>query len=76
MVNLFMNHQATIETRDALFGLGFQPDEKVLSDVSPGQSFDFGTFTLRAGCMINLRFAEIVLFTTVQSTTPRSPSEN
>jgi len=69
MVNTSIIHRGTIETRDALFGLGFQPDENVLSDVRPGQSFDFGNFTLRAGCMINLSFAEIVLFTSVQSKT-------
>src|SRR5437879_3266775 len=63
-----VNHQATIETRDALFGLGFQPDEKVLSDISPGQSFDFGNFTLRASCCLSPRFVEIVFFTGVLST--------
>jgi|SRR5882672_7251782 len=68
------DHQETIETRDALFGLGFQPDEKVLSDVSPGQSFDFGNFTLRASCCLSPRFVEIVFFTGVLST-PRSSAE-
>ncbi|SRR6266436_1897323 len=69
-----MNHQATIETRDALFGLGFQPDEKVLFDVSTGLSFDFGNLTLRASCCLSPRFEEIVLFTSILST-PRSLAE-
>src|SRR6266436_5734968 len=68
-----MNHQTTIETRDALFGLGFQPDEKVVSDVSPGLSFDFGNFKLSASWVINFRCIEIVLFTGVLAA-PRSLS--
>jgi hypothetical protein len=47
---------------DLLRRLGFQPDPAVISDDSPGLSFDFGNLTLRAGSCINLRCVEVVLF--------------
>jgi hypothetical protein len=42
---------------------GFQPDSDVVySDVMPGLSYDFGNFKLSAACLMNLRFAEVVMF--------------
>jgi hypothetical protein len=69
-----MNDEATIATWDVLHDLGFQPDDAVYSDVSPGLSFDFGNFKLSASCVTNLRVVEVVLFTGVVAT-PRTLGE-
>lgn len=62
-----MNEANLIETWDALIHFGFQPSGDVLS-VWPGLSYDFGNFKLNASCAVNMRFAEIILFTGVLST--------
>lgn len=69
-----LNEGETTDTWDVLKKLGFLPDDEVVSDVRPGLSFDFGNFRLSASCCINMRFAEIVLFTGVM-TTPRTIAE-
>src|SRR6185503_5846649 len=60
--------QATIATWDLLKEFGFQADEKVISDITPGLSFDFGLFKLSASCVTNMSFSEIILFTGVVAT--------
>lgn len=62
-----MNEANLIETWDVLIDFGFQPDGDVLSGGWPGLSYDFGNFKLNASCVVNMRFAEIVLFTGVLS---------
>jgi hypothetical protein len=57
-----MNGGQIISTWEVLQELGFQPDPNVYSDVRPGLSFDFGNFVLTASCVMNLRFAAVVLF--------------
>jgi hypothetical protein len=64
----------TIPTMDALRCLGFQPDPSVISDGTPGLSFDFGNLKLKASCGLNLRVEEIVLFSGVLSS-PRTLAE-
>jgi hypothetical protein len=66
-----MSDDTSISTWDVLRDLGFEPDEDVLSDITPGLRFDFGNFKLSAGCLTNLYFAEIVLFSGVL-VTPRT----
>lgn len=69
-----MNDAASIITWDVLRDLGFEPDATVISDVTPGLSFDFGTFKLSASSVVNMRFAEVILFTGVLAT-PRTLAE-
>jgi hypothetical protein len=66
--------EAAVLTMDSLRCLGFQPDPTVISDGYPGLTFDFGNLTLRAGCCLNLRCVEVVLFSGVFPT-PRSLAE-
>jgi hypothetical protein len=66
--------ETTVATMDLLRRLGFQPDPTVISDDSPGLSFDFGNLTLRARSCINLRCVEVVLFSGVLATS-RSVAE-
>src|SRR5687768_16801455 len=60
-----MNEANSIETCDALIDLGFQPNDP---GDWPGLSYNFGNFKLNASSVLNMRFAEIVLFTGVLST--------
>ena len=66
-----MSHEATISTMDVLRSMVFQHDPGVISDESPGLSFDFGNLALRASRCLNLSCVEVVLFTGVLSS-PRS----
>lgn len=66
-----MNEANSTETCDALIDLGFQPNDP---GDWPGLSYDFSNFKLNAGSVVNMRFAEIVLFTGVLST-PRTLAE-
>ncbi len=68
------NESESIATRDVLLRFGFRPDDGIVSDVEPGLSFDFGNFKLSASWVMNMRFAEVVLFTGV-IVTPRTISE-
>ena len=63
-----MSHEATISTIDALRGLGFPHDPRVISDECPGLSFDFGNLSLLASNCLNLSCVEVVLFSGVLST--------
>ena len=63
-----MNEANLIKTWDALIDFGFQPDCDALSGGWPGLSYDFDNFKLNASCVVNMRFAEIVLFTGILST--------
>jgi hypothetical protein len=63
-----MIDEATVSTMDSLRCLGFQPDPTVISDGTPGLSFNFGNLKLKASSCLNLRAAEIVLFGGVLST--------
>jgi hypothetical protein len=56
---------------DALDCLGFLPDTTAIVYDGPVLSLDFGNLILRASCCMNLRAAQIVLFTGVIST-PRT----
>jgi len=59
-----MMDEATIPTWEFLRRLGFQPDSKVISDVMPGLSFDFGYLgKLSASCVASPRNGDVVLFT-------------
>ncbi len=60
--------QTKLETWKVLERMGFQPDSGVWSDIKPGLSYDFGNFKLAASAVMNSRFAEIVLFTSVLET--------
>ena len=60
--------EAAIQTMDLLRCLGFEPDPTVISDGTPGLSFNFGNLKLNASSCLNLRAAEIVLFVGVLST--------
>jgi hypothetical protein len=63
-----MMHEATVPTWDLLRRLGFQPDSKVMSDVMPGLSFDFGNLgKLSASWVQSPGGGEVVLFTGVLS---------
>ena len=68
------NEKGAISTWGMLMELGFLPDEEVISDIKPGLSFNFGNFKLSASSCINMRFAEIVLFTGAL-VTPRTIAE-
>jgi hypothetical protein len=59
---------------DLLRSLGFQPDHTIVSYDPSTITFDFGILKLKATSCINLRAAEIVLFSGVIST-PRSLGE-
>lgn len=63
-----MNDADSIIIWDVLRDLGFEPDAKVMSDGTPGLSFDFGNFKLSASSVVNMRFAEVILFTGVLAT--------
>ncbi len=69
-----MNEAIKMDTWDALRDLGFQPDDKVISDARPGLGYDFGNIKLCANWVLNLRFTEVVLFTGVL-TSRRSGAE-
>ncbi|MEI8064046.1 MAG: hypothetical protein WCH84_08275 [Verrucomicrobiota bacterium] len=70
-----MNPTGLISTWDLLQEFGFMPDASVgFSDVMPGLSFDFGNFKLKASCVMNLHFVEVVMFTGYV-TTPRTMTE-
>lgn len=64
----------SLQTWDILKEFGFQPDASVWSDIQPGLSFDFGNFKLSASAVMNMRFAEVVMFTGVLAT-PRTIAE-
>lgn len=66
-----MTQEATLPTMDALRCLGFLPDTTAIVYDGLVLSFDFGSLILRASCCMNLRAAQIVLFTGVVST-PRT----
>jgi hypothetical protein len=66
--------EASIPTMDVLRSLGFQPDSDVIIDDGPGLTFDFGNFRLHAGCFLNLRCVEVVVFRGILST-PRTLRE-
>lgn len=57
-----MNPVPSLQTWDILKELGFARDDSVISDISPGLSFDFGNFRLTASCVTNLQFVKVVLF--------------
>jgi|GEM_PF-5353212 len=61
----------TLITWDVMQTLGFGPDEKPISDVTPGYSIDFGNLQLRAGQMLNGRFVKIVSVSGVLTTAQR-----
>ena len=63
-----MNDDAFIATWDLLQDFGFKPDGKVISDVIPGLSLDFGGFKLSASCVTNERLVEVVMFGGVLAT--------
>jgi hypothetical protein len=69
-----MMYKATIPTWDLLRCLGFQSDSAVISDVSPGLSFDFGNLKLSASCVWSPRSGEVILFSGIVST-PRTLGE-
>jgi hypothetical protein len=69
-----MNGEATVPTMYSLRSLGFQPDSKVISDIVPGLSFDFGNLQLSASCVWSPRGGEVILFTGIVST-PRTLGE-
>lgn len=58
-----MNDDTSIATWDMLQDFGFKPDGKVISDVMPGLSLDFGGFKLSASCVVNERLLESVVVT-------------
>jgi hypothetical protein len=60
--------KASVSTWDLLPSLGFVPDPRVMSDVMPGLSCDFGNVKGSASCVMNLRFKEVVLVTGVLKT--------
>jgi hypothetical protein len=60
-----MNEVAFIDHWNLLSDLGFVSDPTVISDEKPGLSFNFGNFKLSAGCVMNMSFEEVVLFTGV-----------
>jgi len=49
-----------IPTQDVLRRLGFREDREVMSDLSPGLSFDFGNFKLEASHQVNRWFRPVV----------------
>jgi hypothetical protein len=51
-----------------LRALGFSEDRRVISDLYPGLSFDFGNLKLSAGSMLNGRFVPVVLLSGLIST--------
>lgn len=69
-----MSEAASIATWDLLQDFGFEPDDRVFSDVMPGRSLDFGNFKLSAGCVMSMSFRNVVLFTGVL-VTPRTQSQ-
>lgn len=69
-----MNENKTIATWNVLRDFGFAVDSSVMSDAMPGLSYDFGNFKLSACSCMNLRFADVVLFTGCLAS-PRSISE-
>jgi len=62
-----MSDTENVSVWTTLNDFGFQPDASVLSDVSPGLSYDFGNFKLTASCCLGKWFREVVLFTGVMS---------
>lgn len=58
-----MNSDNKFSTWKCLEEFGFMPDPQVISDIRPGLTLDFGNFKLSASCVMNQRFAEVVLFT-------------
>jgi len=61
----------SISTWDVLQTCGFEFDASVLSDFSPGLSFNFGCLKLSASHVYNVRWAEVVLLGGVLSTPRR-----
>jgi hypothetical protein len=62
-----MSDAENVSVWGTLNEFGFQPDASVLSDVSPGLTYDFGNFKLSASCCLGKWFKEVVLFTGVMS---------
>jgi hypothetical protein len=58
----------SVSTWGMLTSLGFVEDRTVISDSSPGLSFDFGNLKLLASLVTNPRFAPVVLLTGVLTT--------
>ncbi len=63
-----MNETDKMATWNLLRDFGFQPDDRVWSDVPPGLSFDFGDFNLSASWVVSMKLAEVVLFSGVLAT--------
>ena len=57
-----MDATEPLQTWHVLKELGFTADHQVISDVSPGLSFDFGSFKLTASCVTSPRSLNVVLF--------------
>ncbi|MBK6509420.1 MAG: hypothetical protein IPG06_08110 [Haliea sp.] len=62
---------ASIAVWDVLKEFGFAPDSSVISEVTPGLSFDFGSFKLSAGVGLGKYLQPVVLFTGILAT-PRT----
>jgi hypothetical protein len=70
-----MSDEVPFPTWSVLQEFGFEADaEVVYSDIRPGLSFDFGNFKLSACAVMNLGYAEVVMFTGVMAT-PRTLAE-
>ena len=63
-----MNESASISTWNLLPELGFAPDSKVVSDIMPGLSINFGNLKLSASYLMSMQFAKIVLLSGVLKT--------
>lgn len=59
------------ETWPTLLEMGFTADTRVMSDIQPGLSIDFGGFQLSASATVSKRFREVVLFTGTHTTARR-----
>jgi len=60
--------QKFVSTWGLLPSLGFLPDPRVMSDVMPGLSCNFGNVKVSASCVMSRYFKEVVLFTGVLKT--------
>lgn len=66
-----MSDEQTIETFEALQQLGFKPDPRVMSDLHPGLSYDFGNFKLNVVFGTSPRHGQAAYFGGVLNT-PRT----